>query len=83
MSCDLLKMKKHIPSPVRDIEYIDHVLMHQNDEIIRLLKKIAGEVEEIAEQTVEEETPIEVTVLVEEKEVTPKKKRTTRKKKEA
>lgn len=52
MNCKLEELKTLMPSAIRDVDYFNHIVIHQNDEIIRLLKKIAGEVEE--EKTVEE-----------------------------
>lgn len=69
MTCDLLKMIEEMPNVYRETDKYTHILIHQNQEIIRLLKKVAGE-EEIVVATKE---------IVEEKTVEePKKKRAKR-----
>lgn len=51
MLCDLKKMIQEMPSVYRESDKYTHIAIHQNQEIIRLLKKIANEeeVEEIVE----------------------------------
>lgn len=68
MNCKLEELKALMPDAIRDVDYFNHIVIHQNDEIIRLLKKLTGEIEEI-EKVIE---PIE---LVEPVEEVPKAKR--------
>lgn len=81
MNCNLELLKQKMPPIVRDTDYINHILIHQNDEIIRLLKKLAGEKEVVL--PVQEVVPLQT--LVEEPKVemlSVEKKVTKRKKKE-
>lgn len=49
MDCNLDEMKRRMPDAIRDVDYFNHIVIHQNDEIIRLLKKITGEANEVIE----------------------------------
>lgn len=47
MNCKLEELKGLMPDAIRDVDYFNHIVIHQNDEIIRLLKKIAKEEDEV------------------------------------
>lgn len=68
MNCNLEEMKKRMPEVIRDVDYFNHIVIHQNDEIIRLLKKIAGETNEVIEpielvEPIQEEVAIQTMSL--------------------
>ena len=65
------QLRNMLPNAVRDADYFNHIMVLQNDEIIRLLKKIAGEEEVKIAQ------PIPLVETVEE---VPKKVKRTKKK---
>lgn len=63
MKHNLDELKKRMPDAIRDVDYFNHIVIHQNDEIIRLLKKIANEedkLQTVLPLTLEQEVEVEI-----------------------
>lgn len=77
MNCKLEELKALMPNAIRDVDYFNHIVIHQNDEIIRLLKQIAKEEDEVlfVAPLSLDEMPVEIPVEAIQEEEKPKARR--------